>query len=169
MNGSLWLVVEGGGRAAVVGASTAAAAPAGGVCLRRWTSLRTSGSAPANPIERASRVGEKCFPSTPAAWCVSGIWSMNPANISILERVHGIAAADHAAAKTSGLVAAASGSAARRVARIPTTRSPGCVESPNAADEISEATMPPIPLAMQTGIVFHSAFAWGDGVSELTH
>lgn len=32
-----------------------------------------------------------------------------------------------------------------------------------------ETTMPDVPLAMQTGTVFHSASAWGDGVSELTH
>jgi hypothetical protein len=93
---------------------------------------------------------------------------MNPANISILQRVHGIAAADHAAAKTRGLVAAASGSAARRVARGPVAGFSGCAGSPNAADEIREDRMPPVPLAMQTGTVFHSAFAWGDGVSELT-
>ena len=153
-------------REAFAGSSTGSAA--GGVCLRRWVSLRISGSAPANPIERARRVGENCFPSTPAAWCVSGIWIMNPASISILQRVHGIAAADQAAAKTSGLVAAASGSAARRVARIPTTRSPGCAESPNTACETMETKMPATPLAMQTGTGFHSTESWRAGVSELT-
>jgi hypothetical protein len=154
-------------RGAVVGSSRAAVT--GDFCPRRWASLSTSGSAPANPIERARRVGEKCFPSTETASCVSGTCSKNPANKSILQRAHGMAAADHAAARTSGLVAAASGRRTRKAAIRLAAGFSGCTESSNTADEISETTMPATPLAMQTGTVFHSASAWGDGVSELTN